>query len=519
MSTLCHLWNATVSRRPDHVAVHHRGTDTTWRELDDRARRLAGSLIDRGFQRGDRLGLLVPNSRDYIVGNFAAMLAGGVAVGLHPDALPREQQRLLEHCGARAVVATPSVWERFDDLSWTDGKILICTGITADAPCRRPYSSFDLLSEEGAVPKNLPVASSDDVAQIIYTSGTTGHPKGVVLPHSGLYANTQSIVASLELTDRDSVFVMLPFFYSYGNSLLLTHVAVGGRLVLANDFVFWNRALDLLVEQRATGFSGVPSAYAMLLSRSDFESREFPDLRYLTCAGGALAPALVARVRATVPHARFFGMYGQTEASARLSVLPPEEIDRRPGSIGRGIPGVELRVVNEQGRTVVVGETGEIVARGENLMRGYWNEPELTATVLKDDGLHTGDLGRVDGEGYIFIVGRRSDIIKSGAYRIAPLELEEILLELPGVAEAAVVGLKDFVLGEVPVAYVVRKTGVSEVTESMILNHCLRNLPRYKLVRKVCFVDALPKTPAGKIRRDVLATFANDTPGSKSDPA
>lgn len=517
MSTLCQLWDSSVRRSPDHVALHHRGIDWTWRQLDDRARSLAHALRRLGFQPGDRLGLGVPNSVEYVVGYFGALLAGGVAVGLHPEAVPRELQNLLEHCDARAILATPAVWDRLGDLSWARNRILLTTGSSSAANPER--HSFESVCVSEATTSPLPDVSPEDIAQIIYTSGTTGRPKGVVLSHSSLCANTQSIVAALELTGRDSVFVLLPFFYSYGNSLLLTHVAVGGRLVLASDFAFWNRALDLLTAQKVTGLSAVPSAYAMLLARSDFERRSFPDLRYLTCAGGALAPALLARVRGVVPHARFFAMYGQTEAAARLSILPPEELDRRPGSIGRGIPGVELRVLNEHGQPAAIGETGEIVARGANLMRGYWRDPELTASVLRTDGLHTGDLARVDGDGYLYIVGRRTDMIKSGAYRIAPLELEEVVLQLPGVAEVAVVGLKDELLGEVPVAYVVRKPGVPEHTEQDILDHCLRNLPRYKLVKRIVFVDELPKTPAGKIRRDVLGNIANSDSSSGASPA
>ena len=197
-------------------------------------------------------------------------------------------------------------------------------------------------------------------------------------------------------------------------------------------------------------------------------------------------------------------MYGQTEATARLSTLLPEEMDSKLGSIGQGIPGVSLRVLNEHGNRVAPGEVGEIVARGDNIMVGYWNDPQETARVLRPEGLWTGDLARVDDDGYVYIVGRKSDIIKSGSYRISPKEIEDVILELEGVAEVAVVGLPDETWGESPAAFIVPSANGDTPTEGNILEHCRQNLPRYKLVRHVRFVQSLPKTSSGKIRRGEL---------------
>ncbi|HUT89223.1 MAG TPA: class I adenylate-forming enzyme family protein [Thermoguttaceae bacterium] len=513
MKTLCDLFHEQADAVPSRVAVHHKGQDLTYEQLARQSDSIAAWFEREGLQRGDRVVLLLGNSAEYVACYLGILRAGGVVVALNPDTTVRELSRTLGDASPVAVVvgskaAAPlAAWA--GQLSETNGsngvRLLVCVD-------KVPAGSFpaecqvvtlaDLLRDPGSPSCARP--GPDDLAQLIYTSGTTGRPKGVMLSHRNIAVNCRSILDYLALTADDSVFVILPFFYSYGNSLLFTHLAVGGRLIIASDFVFWNRVLELMVAQRATGFSGVPSSYAMLLHRSDFRKRAFPDLRYMTCAGGGLAPAVVDQLRESVPHVRLFPMYGQTEATARLSTLMPDELDAKRGSIGRGIPGVTLQVLNEAREPVSPGEVGEIVADGENVMVGYWSDPEETARAVRDGSLWTGDLARVDEEGYIYFVSRKSDIIKTGAYRINPKEIEDVILELDGVAEVAVVGLPDAIWGEAPVAFAVRSSAGTAPTEREIIAQCRRHLPRYKLVHAVRFVHSLPKTSGGKIRRTAL---------------
>ncbi len=504
MQTLTGLFLNTVEKHPDAVFVHHRGIDHNFADIAGRAAALASWLREGGLERGDRVAIVLPNSSDYVAAYFGILLAGGVAVGLNPDTTARELAWTLNHCAATGIVYDDRVTNLVAEIAPQVPSLRLLVARDEEAPDLGDGCSWVALNtlDEEDPPASCPL-TPDDLAQIIYTSGTSGRPKGVTLSHRNLVANTSSIVEYLRLTEKDAVFVILPFFYSYGNSLLLTHMAVGGRLILTPDFVFWSRALDVMEQQGATGFSGVPSSYAMLLHKSDFLRRSFPSLRYLTCAGGGLAPAVVQRIREAFPHIELYLMYGQTEASARLSSLMPRDVDRKLGSIGKGIPGVELRVLDEEGRPVQPGEIGEIVARGENIMVGYWNDPEGTARVKRPEGLRTGDLATVDEDGYIYVVGRKSDLIKSGSYRIHPKEIEEAILELDGVAEVAVVGLPDEILGEAPVAFVVPGQG-HELKEADIIKHCARTLPRYKVVKRVIFVDSLPKTSSGKVRRNVL---------------
>jgi acyl-CoA synthetase (AMP-forming)/AMP-acid ligase II len=342
--------------------------------------------------------------------------------------------------------------------------------------------------------------SEGDPALLLYTSGTTGEPKGVMLTHRNLTANAESIIEYLGLSDSDKVMVVLPFHYSYGNSLLTTHLMVGGTLVLENRFVFPNLVLDKIREEQVTGFAGVPSTFAILLNRSNLRKSAFPSLRYVTQAGGAMSPKLARELQEALPGTDVFIMYGQTEAVARLTYLDPSELIRKAGSIGKAIPGVRITLRKEDGAFASPGEVGEIVAEGENVMAGYWNNPDATKTVLKDGRLHTGDLARADGEEFLYIVGRRSEMIKTGGHRVSPKEIEEVISGVPGVHEVAVVGVPDEMLGQAIRAFVVREPG-GTVTMKDVLKHCSRNLEPFLVPHEVVFRDDLPKSPSGKVDR------------------
>jgi long-chain acyl-CoA synthetase len=256
-------------------------------------------------------------------------------------------------------------------------------------------------------------------------------------------------------------------------------------------------------KEKVTGFSGVPSTFAILMHKSNILKYDWKHLRYLTQAGGPMTPALTMKLMKAMPHIKIYIMYGQTEASARLSYLEPEMLLNKIGSIGKAIPGVTLTVRDEHGNICAPGVTGEIVANGDNIMKGYWNQPQATSMVLKDDGLHTGDLAKTDEDGYLYIVSRKSDMIKSGAHRISPKEIEEILAEHKDVVESAVVGLPDEILGEAITAVIVLKNR-SKVTENEIMKHCRANLPAFKIPKKMEFRESIPKTASGKIKRHLL---------------
>lgn len=279
--------------------------------------------------------------------------------------------------------------------------------------------------------------------------------QGRHLTHGNLLANASAVVRYLELGEHDSVLSILAFYYAYGASVLHTHLLAGGCVVLAQNLLFPHLLMDTIARERITGFSGVPSTYALLLERVKLADYDLSSLRYLTQAGGAMSPMLTRRLRTALPDARLFVMYGQTEATSRLTWLPPERLDEKIGSVGIPVDGVELRIECEDRRKADVYEPGEIWVRGANVMRGYWNNPDASASVLHDGWLRTGDMGHLDADGFLYIDGRRSDMIKTGAHRVHPNDIEDVIHEVPGVSEAAVVGIDDSVLGQVVKAFIV----------------------------------------------------------------
>lgn len=490
------LLSRITAANPSQVAMVAGDRVLRYSDLDRMARGACSYFMKEGLRRGEKVIVLWENAPEYAALFFGILMAGGVVVPLNPANYPENVRRIADHCSTKFIVAASQALQHVS--GWWKGGAVVTNSPgaegTVDVASILRGDSGDQVRAGESVP--------GDLAVILYTSGTTGKPKGVMLTHSNLEANTRSILATLPIVSGTKTLAVLPFYYSYGNSLLLTHVSVGGTLVVENQFAFVNKVLATMRRHAVNGFSGVPSHFALLINRSNFLQQDFPDLQYMTCAGGGLPLPQIKVLRNKIPHVKLHLMYGQTEGSARLSALDSSLVDVKVGSVGKGIPGVELRVVDREGDDVSPDIVGELIARGSNIMAGYLNDPEGTQEIVRDGWLRTGDLASVDEEGYIFIRGRASEFIKSGGYRIGPQEVEEVVLQHPSVLECAVVGAPDDILGERIVAAVVfRDTHSGSEAEETLLGHLRGRLPHYMVPRMIVRIDNIPKTDTGKIRR------------------
>ncbi|MGQ9424671.1 class I adenylate-forming enzyme family protein [Gilvimarinus sp. F26214L] len=477
-----------VRKHPQQEAIAQGDIRLCYGELWDRIEDLAHTLSALGLCPGERVVLLMENSADYVIAYYATLRAKAVVVPLNTTLKSEQVGHLIRHAEARLVLH--------------NGQLLRHGLWKSAGQVQYPGHGRVIAIDECDAPGTAQGGTTDDEAlcSIVYTSGTTGEPKGVMLSHANLVSNTRAIVSYLELTANDRGMCVLPFYYAYGNSVLHSHLAAGACLVLENSLLYPQQVLAHMQEESVTGFAGVPSTYRLLMRRCDLSRHPLPRLRYLTQAGGALAPDDVQKVRKGWPHARFYVMYGQTEATARLSYLPPDQLENKLGTVGVPVPGVSLKIMDNQGREVPRGETGEICARGPNIMLGYWRNEEATAARFFGEWLRTGDMGHQDEDGFITVVGRRSDIIKTGDHRVAPEEIEQAIASLDGVQEVAVVGIPDAILGQVIKAFVVVAPG-RELSARDVLRHCKQHCAQYKIPKEVEFASDLPRTASGKVQR------------------
>jgi len=483
---------STAEAHPDSPATRLGDGVTTYRELDDSSARVTGLLARHDLRPGDRVGIMLPNVPAFAVVYYGGLRAGGVVVPMNPLLKAREVAYYLGDSGAKVIFAWPAVAGEARAGAEQAGVEVVVVD---------PATFGEVLASVQPVTEVVR-RQDDDTAVILYTSGTTGRPKGAELTHGNLTSNTEVMVSDLlQLTPDDVFFGGLPLFHSFGQTCTLNAaVATGACLSLLPRF-HPGQALQLLDEHRVTIFAGVPTMYVALLH----EGRGSHDVSALrVCvSGGAAMPVEVMRGFEEAFGCIVLEGYGLSETSPVASFNHPDA-ERKPGSIGTPIRGVEMRVVDEDGAEVPQGEVGEIAIRGHNVMKGYWRRPEETAAVIKDGWFRTGDMGRVDEDGYFFIVDRKKDLIIRGGYNVYPREVEEVLYEHPAVAEAAVIGMPHPDLGEEVAAVVVLKPG-ADITGADLRDYVRAQVAAYKYPRRVWIVDALPKGPTGKIvKREIV---------------
>jgi long-chain acyl-CoA synthetase len=492
MTNLAKNLTDTTRVHADQVAVRVDDAAMTYRALDEASARVAGLLRERGLKPGDRVGIMMPNVAEVPVVYYGILRAGGVVVPMNPLLKGREVAYYLGDSGAGMLFA----WHTF----------------AGEARTGAEQAGADL-----TVVDEVADRSSEDTAVILYTSGTTGQPKGAELTHGNLISNTETSRADIaRARPEDVIFGGLPLFHVFGQTVALNvAVASGACLTLLPRFDAAH-ALRIIADHRVTIFEGVPTMYVALLHQPDRADYDVSRLR-MCISGGAALPVEVLRGFEDAFGCAVLEGYGLSETSPVASFNHPGR-ERKPGSIGTPISGVRMRVVDNSGHDVPQGEVGEIVISGPNVMRGYWGRPEATADAIRDGWFHTGDLARVDEDGYFYIVDRKKDMIIRGGYNVYPREIEEVLYEHPAVAEAAVIGLSHSALGEEVGAAVVLREG-AEATERELREFVKARLADFKVPRRVLILDDIPKGATGKLQRIGLAARLGVTAAPPQKPA
>jgi len=500
-----HFLEKSTQLFPDKIALIHENIRASYSDINTAADKLACRLIDLGIKPGDRVAMFLDNCQEYVISYYGILKTGALAAPLSRDLKPDGLRLLLGKLEPTIIISERKFEKRLKaaglDAVALKALILINPRIRWKNVSFQVLAWEDLKHQDTALPPDIKIEESSP-ASIIFTSGSTGTPKGVVLSHKNIVSNTEAICDYLQLTENDIQMAVLPFFYVMGKSLLNTHFAVGGTVVINNSFAYPASVVKQMIAEKVTGFSGVPSTYTYLLHRSPLASHvdQLDSLRYCSQAGGHMSLQIKKQLRQILPpHTKIYIMYGATEASARLTFLEPEYFEIKMQSIGKPLANVKLYVLDGNGKEAAVGQTGELAAVGPNIMQGYWQDPQATAAVLDLKGYHTGDQGYRDEDGFYYLAGRKDNMLKVGGHRINPMEIEDMLMATELILETAVVGAPDDFLGHRLVAVVAPKNADLDINQ--VFRLCADKLPKYKQPSEIKLVRGLPKKGSGKIDR------------------
>jgi acyl-CoA ligase (AMP-forming) (exosortase A-associated) len=506
-----HMLRTSAIRYPNKEALVHGQTRLTYRQVAGQVASLAHGLRKAGLKRGERVGVYFDPSVPQVLAIFAVLQAGGVFVPINSLLFPQQVAHIARNCQMRGLITTrgklSGLASVLHDVPSLD--LLVVDDDQSGAAVPAETQSFQELCTMPSPTEWTDIGIEKDLAGLLYTSGSTGKPKGVMLSHANIMAGSTIVSTYLGITHEERILAVLPFSFDAGLNQLMTAFQQGGTLVLMT-FTFAREIVQMCLKERITGLAGVPTMWNLLSQPSStLQKNKLPHLRYITNTGGAMPQSVLKVLRAALPTTRIFLMYGLTEAF-RSTYLPPEELDRRPTSMGKAIPDTEILVVNDNGELCRPGEPGELVHRGPTVSMGYWGEPELTAKMLRrnpflppevgetEKVVYSGDLVKMDEDGFLYFIGRRDTMIKTSGFRVSPTEVEEVLFQSGLVKEAAVIGIPDESLGQAIKALVVPKDGVTFDAEALVA-FCGKQLPRHMVPKKMEAMDRLPKTPTGKV--------------------
>jgi acyl-CoA ligase (AMP-forming) (exosortase A-associated) len=506
-----HMLRTSAQRHPETEALVHADERLSYADVERRVSGLAHGLRSAGLSRGDRIGIYLDPSVPQALSIFGISKAGGVFVAVNGLLFPKQVAHIANDCGMKGLITSAEKLAVLGPMvkEIPSLEFLVVVGGEGPSDVRQPRHAFEKLIALAPPSRWQEHAIEKDLAAILYTSGSTGKPKGVMLSHAQIRAGSAIVSSYLEITSAERILAVLPFSFDAGLNQIMTAFQQAGTCVLLT-FVFAREVVKALIEERITGLAGVPTFWSLLAQpSSSLQKHRFPHLRYITNTGGAMPQTVLATLRQALPTTRIFLMYGLTEAF-RSTYLPPEELDRRPTSMGKAIPDTEILVINEEGKPCKPGEVGELVHRGPTVSMGYWGQPELTAKVLRPHPFllpklgdvervcYSGDYVKTDEDGYLYFVGRRDAMIKSSGFRISPTEVEEVLFRSGMVRGAAVIGIPDEVLGQSIKAFVVPRDGVALPVDE-VLELCAGHMPRHMVPKAIEVLEELPKTSSGKV--------------------
>ena len=506
-----HLLHRSAERSPDKEALVDGEQRFSYGDVARRTHGIAVGLRRAGLIRGDRIGIWLEPSAAQVLSIFAVSESGGVCVPINGRLFPEQVAHIAKDCGIRGLITAPkrlsslaSILEQIPSLEF-----IVLTGEKSIEDVAIPVLRLEELYELRGPAEWRDEAIGMDLATILYTSGSTGRPKGVMLSHANVLAGSSIVSSYLEITAAERILAVLPFSFDAGMNQLTTAFQRGATLILIN-FLYAHEVVQMVRKEAITGLAGVPTFWSQIAQQnSTLEERPPHSLRYITNTGGVMPQAVLKVLRRSLPTTKIFLMYGLTEAF-RSTFLPPEELDRRPTSMGKAIPNTQIMVLNERGDLCKPGEPGELVHRGPTVSLGYWNRPEDTARTLRANPVlppelgdaekvcYSGDIVKMDEAGYLYFIGRQDTMIKSSGFRISPTEVEEVLFMTGKLLGAAVIGIPDELLGQAIKAFVVARDGEMIDAQSLLAS-CSEKLPRYMVPKVVEVLAELPKTSSGKI--------------------
>lgn len=505
-----HLLRESARRSPEKEALVHGEERLKYSEVERRVNGLASGLRTAGLGRGDRMGIYLEASVPQVISIFGISRAEAVYVPINELLHAEQVMHIARDCSMKGLITTAT---KLASLAEVLPKIPSLEFLVVVGP-GEAKSNLPVYRYEEFCSRALPVGQCErtiekDLGAILYTSGSTGKPKGVMLSHANVVAGSRIVSTYLSITESERILAVLPFTFDAGMNQLMTAFEKGGTCVLIN-FVFAREIVQALLKEKITGLAGVPTLWSLLAQpNSTLAKQPLPHLRYITNTGGAMPQAVLKVLKEVLHNTKIFLMYGLTEAF-RSTYLPPEELDRRPTSMGKAIPNTEILVLNEQGRLCKPGEPGELVHRGPTVSLGYWNRPEDTARALRPNPLlppelgdcekvcYSGDLVKMDEDGFLYFIGRRDTMIKSSGFRISPTEVEEVLFQSGKLRGAAVIGIPDETIGQSIKAFVVPRDG-NALDIDALLAYCAEKMPRYMVPKTFETLSELPKTSSGKV--------------------